>query len=469
MKSNLQIGLGLVILTALVLGGAYMTQWTVPTKIPVPKRPDEPSELRRDATLKFHTDVADWKPDLFPVTTEDDREKFLRMVEVGIKNHYVFWVRNPQPKPVDVVLKATSCTCTDVEYAVFPADAWADWQRQQVLSAVAQGWTGAPVVNPGATAALLQAVTWRKLPGFQTAPPYPQLHPAADGAPPGMIRVNFQPKQLSTQQSGDTISVSLLGRAPGGIEDEKRLTVKYLVVPGLGFFPPSLDAEEIGAGGKKVLGLTIWSWTRETFDPLIKVTGVNVDENGDPCVEIGKPVSVPPGQVELMLKDVADKFKAMKPISACRVEITVHEHRDGHQLDMGPVHRVLSLTVPGAAEHFRVPLSGLVRGEVRVFGGDDRDRIVLGSFNHGAKKSVALFTNRPDLDIELDDATSTVLKCILSKPEPSGDGKKWQLTVEVPDDSTAGELVPGTAVVINVKGAAKPRKLRIPVTGTAAR
>src|SRR5207248_10089435 len=125
---------------------------------------------------------------------------------------------------------------------------------------------------------------------------------------------------------------------------------------------------------------------------------------------------------------------------------------------------------PGAAEQFRVPLTGLVRGEVRVFGGDDKDRIVLGSFNRGAKKSVTLATNRPDVDVEFDeDATSPVLKCALSKPAPSGDGKKWQLTVEVPEDSTAGDLVPGTAVVLNVKGTAKPRKLRIPVTGTAAR
>ena len=140
------------------------------------------------------------------------------------------------------------------------------------------------------------------------------------------------------------------------------------------------------------------------------------------------------------------------------LSVTIYERRGDHQLDMGPIHRTLLLTSEGTAEALRVPLTGLMRGEVRLFGGDDRDRIALGSFNRGAKKSVSLVTTRPDVELEIDEtATSSLLKRELSKPETSSDGRKqWQLTVEVPADTAAGELVPGTAVVLNIKG--PPRK-----------
>src|SRR5262245_38176701 len=166
MKFNWQIAFGLFILTAIVLGATYFTQFTTTSNVPTPVPPTpDPIGDRPEPMLRFGKEVADWKPELYPLRPEDDRDKFLRSVELGVKNSYVFWAHNPQSEPVDMLVKATTCTCTDVEFGLFPTEAWTSWQRHEGLMETLHNLIGAPVVNPACTVALLQSVNWQKLPG----------------------------------------------------------------------------------------------------------------------------------------------------------------------------------------------------------------------------------------------------------------------------------------------------------------
>lgn len=472
MKSTWQIVFGLFILTAIVLGATYFTQFTtmsnVPTPAPPPPNGDGPD--RTEPMLRFAKEVADWKPELFPLDSDQDREKFVRSVELGIKNHYVFWAHNPQPEPVDMLVKATTCTCSEVEYAVFSAEAWSSWQRQEGLTETLRNLLGAPVVNPAA-AGLLQSVTWQKLPGINEAGPYARLQPVSQGGPPAMVRVNFQPKKLSGDQNGETLYVAIRGQSANGVKrDDKQLMVKYEVVPPLGVLPMTLDMGQIGAGGKATRSLLVWTVTRDKLEPELSLSGPDATAKGDPCIEFGKPEFLTPEQLARLPTELGKEYKLMRPKCACTVPVTIYERRGDRQLDMGPVNRTIILSLDSATDPVKIPMTALVRGEVRVFGADERDRIALGSFNRGVKKTVSLATTHPDVDLEFDEtATSALVKHELSKPESLPDGsRQWQLTVEIPADTVAGELSPGTAVVLSIKGP-KPRKMRIPVTGTAAR
>ena len=476
MKSNWQIGFAILILMGIVLGAAYVTQYTKPSEIPkLAPIPPGPVLVRAEPMIKFDNETAVWRKDLFSLSAEDDREKFIRPVELGAKNHYDFWVHNPQPDPVAVAVKFTSCTCSDVQYAVFPTDAWATWQGHAATAGCLEALGPINLLGPAAVVPLLGSITWKALPIGALAEP--ELQPAARNGAPGMVRVNFQPKKLSGDPAGETLKVTIRGQGRGGANDDVDLFVKYEVVPPLGFFPFSLDVEEIAAGGKSERELLVWSMTRDTFEPQLVVSTSDPQVKSDPCIEIGKPIFLSPKEAADMPKALAAEFpkqmerlKGMRIASACRIPVTVHERRGDRQLDMGPIQRTLSLTSEGTIDALRIPLTGLVHGEVRLHGGDDHDRVALASFklDRGVTRSVTLVSSRLSLDLAIYETTGTPLKPTLSPPETVGGQKRWRLTIEVPPDSNAGELLSGTAVVLVTKDKL-PRKMRIPVTGTAAR
>src|SRR5262249_19945175 len=259
MKTNLQIAFGIVVLMGIVVLAAYLTQNTVSTAITT--KNEEKIPPHTVPMLIFNREIADWRPEIFPLDPEQDRLKFIHAVELGSKNNYIFWARNPQTAPVEMLRKAASCTCADLEYALFSPAAWSEWQRTEALSATIHGLGGPDALGPLAVTNLLGSVTWAKLPGIDDKRPYPLVTPTE----PAMLRVSFQPKKPS-EQNGDSLMVTIRGQQPTGVNDDKQLMVKYETVPSLGFFPPVLDVGEMGGDGKVDAMLLVWTVTRETFD-----------------------------------------------------------------------------------------------------------------------------------------------------------------------------------------------------------
>src|SRR5262249_43332762 len=157
-------------------------------------------------------------------------------------------------------------------------------------------------------------------------------------------------------------------------------------------------------------GLLVWTVTRETFDPKLYLTGPDGDPQADPCIEIGAPKVLSKQDINELVKLLGKDYRGRKPTAACEIPITIFERHGDKQLDIGPLQRTFKLSSDGTFEPHRVVVNGLIRGDVRLFGGDERDRIALGSFNRGAKKTVSLITGRSDVELEIDkEATSSEL------------------------------------------------------------
>jgi hypothetical protein len=440
--------------------------------VPIAKERYEDDDKKLEKSiLQFDRSVADWRKDIeTPLNLEEDHAKFIRPVELGVKNAYVFWVNSPQDRPVTMALYAKSCTCSDVDCSILSSEAWTMYQRQMALTAAIPSLAFTQI-GPAAVASLLGSAKWEKLPGFESPPPLPELRPIAKDGTPGMIRVNFQPKNLSASNSGDTLTIAIRGEFPGVAPEDKELVVKYQVLPEMGYLPrQTVDVGEIAPGGNGKHDILVWSMTREVLNPQLSITGPDIGEMGHPCFEIDKPDVMVAAEIVGLEKLLVDQFKVTNTVTCGRrFRVTVHEKRGGRQLDIGPFQRTLLLKSEGSIEPHRIPLTGVVRGEVRLYaGGDERDRIVLGNFHHSVTKSVTLEAPL-EVDLKIDEtATSRLFKSELKNPTTADGKKRWQLIVEVPDDTLAGDLPPGTAVVLDVKGTA-PRKMRIPVTGTAAR
>src|SRR5262249_47811794 len=115
-----------------------------------------------------------------------------------------------------------------------------------------------------------------------------------------------------------------------------------------------------------------------------------------------------------------------------------------------------------------VSLGGSVRGPVTVGTDTDRGELSLGTFERGAGTSAAitLSTGERGLNLRVESVPDFIQARLSEEKPPGSGGRAWRLTVTVPPDSLIGSIPPNTAVLLRTTGD-RPRRIRIPVTGSA--
>jgi hypothetical protein len=476
MKSYLQIAFLVGVLMAIVGGLTFVTQYTSRKKdssAGVGGDTALPPDVAGAPALKFRNLTADWDPSIqIALNKEQEQAKYLKRVEVGDKRHYDFWFQNPDAQPIAIGLQYKQCTCSDVQVYLLPEPAWSGWQRQMGLAALLQSAGPGDLLRAIACTLLLEPLS-RESSWVNFGDPSGKgnrAEPAATAAPGqfGILRVNFQPRKLSTEPGGERLVVTIQNQHSEHSYAITDLAVRYEVVPAMGYHPVQLDIGEIGAGGGREETCYLWSTTRESLEPTLEVSGPDPADANDPCIEIGKLVSLTAAELESLPGLLGDQYKGLRPTCAYRVAIKVHENRSGKRLDLGPLTRRITIKESVQGESWRLPIAGLVRGEVQVGGGDDRGRIALGSFKleRGTSKSVLLTSTAANVELERERATDPTLEATLESL--SGDGpKQWRLTVTVAPNKLAGDLPSNAAIVLKIKDST--RRIRIPVTGNAHR
>jgi hypothetical protein len=247
------------------------------------------------------------------------------------------------------------------------------------------------------------------------------------------------------------------------------LKVNFMVARPFGFWPHTLEIGELQSGNKRPIECVVWSTTRDSIDFDVKLVPLAMGQP-DACFVIGPVQEVPAAELANLGKSVGSTHALTPPRCAYRFSFTVHENLNGEQLDLGPFQRSLLVSGGPDIEPMRIPITGLVRGDIHVVGGDENDRVPLGSFhsNRGASKSVSL-VGPNNVTLEFARVTPEVIKAKLESGEENAGRRTWKLLVEVPPESFTGDL-PNAAVILKVKTEnAKERFLRIPVTANAYR
>ena len=142
---------------------------------------------------------------------------------------------------------------------------------------------------------------------------------------------------------------------------------------------------------------------------------------------------------------------------------------DGTQFDLGRFRRQVVVSSEPGIDPVTVVVTGIVHGDVAVGGSEDRELVDLGSFERqeGATRHITLSTVNGKLELEVESSPDFLQAQLEEQAKDEGLlGKTWTLTVKVPPDTLAGPVPLYTAIILKTKGE-RPRRIRVPVIGTA--
>jgi hypothetical protein len=439
LKSWLQIGLVLVVLGGLIGFAAYITAWT--------------------------KGASDTKKDQGPPkpSKESIRYAFLdppvREVEIYSENSQDYYFANPTSDTVTLRLRERGCICVHtVEVAT--------WSMREALMYLTAGnaWQAL------GTVAAVEPRSWEEMPDLRMKQGEVSIPPADDPFPrSGIIRAHWKARAYSIQGK-ESVYLDVVSQVGEGAKFPRKLNVNYIVTRPFGFWPHLLDAGELLAGNKRVFECVVWSTTRDSVEFDVKLAPLDMANQADGCFVIGPVQEVPANELPAVGKSMGSAHAATPPRSAYRFTITVFENLSGQQLDLGPFHRSIVVSGGPGVEPIRIPVTGLVRGEIHVIGGDENDRIPLGSFrsDRGSSKTVSLVGPK-SANLEFARVTGDAIKAKLEQGEERDGRRNWKLIVEAPPESFTGELQ-NAAVIIRLKtDDSKERYLRVPVTANAYR
>jgi hypothetical protein len=435
LRTQLQTVALVVVLVGLVAGITFIAQWQT-------LRPRDESRSKPAAGPAIQL--------VFTAGTGKGPE-----CEVHQSGSYCFWFQNPNDRPVKLVEKAHNDVCADVRIGLVPWDGWKDWPGWALALSSSQG-----LVAPGrsldplgpAFGALLEGrVHWQRLePGQSLTVPKadPQTGPAA-----GVIRLGWDGSKLG----GQSLKVDL--EEEGG--PRFTLQVPLVVLPAVLANPPTAELpKDLWAGNPdpQTAQFVCWSSTRPAFRLAA------AESTGDPCfVCDAAPLTGP--ELEAVGQSGGPRAR-----SGYRVHVTVYEQRGQKPLDLGPFLRRIDLKIDGEPERYSVEVAGVVRGDIALVAGDekDKDRINLGQFlaSRGTKKTVALESTQPGVGLAVESKSPEYLQVELGEPRQAFGRTQWDMTVTVPPQRASGLLPADGAVNLKLKGKSA-RGLRIPVAGNA--
>lgn len=440
MKTSQLIGF-LVVFLGVVFVVTLASQWTTGpvTNPPIPNGPIQGTGTKLVFPL---TEVSDY------VTTE-----------LQGTGSYDFYFQNPATTEVEIGVEYQSCKCSKVEVLTFTPE-----EEKIYQCAVALPTAMLPSV-PSTSAVCVKAALDEYKRGFladekrwQAADVHEKTSVAVPAQSSGLVRVGWSAKQEGPQR----LKVILWSQPRG---DERYRSTTPLEIPVTIVAPLSIQphtmalTSALAENGKETVSFVCWSMTRPKFELH------GPDAKKDPCFECTlTPLS--PAQCRDFL---GEKFEHAAIASGYRIQVTVHERRNGQRLDLGPFRRKIELTSDAQSTPLTLELSGSVLGDVRLLTVGGSQRINLGDFEvpEGTNKSVTVEADRPDMKLSVGSRYPEYLEVKLTDAEPKEvpAGKKhWNLVVTVPKNRGEGRLPPDSAIVLTIDSS---RGIRIPVAGHA--
>lgn len=367
---------------------------------------------------------------------------------------------NPADFPVEVGLEQKSCKCAGVDVRTLTPAEKETYLKLSQRGALAQAFSAPPQLLAAiATGAALREQLRRILDAsgewVELMDKKGSVMVPAEGS--GLVRVRWEGKQTGPQRLKAVLwSQPVSKQAARGFAT---IELPMVYVPPITISPPEAPINELTSGSRQTIGFTCFSATRSDFTLSAR------EEHDDPCFE----VTCEPRSLEKLAKDLADfeekKFPIMRGYT---IWVTVHENRNGKQLDFGPFRRRIFVYCDAVPEPAAVVVTGSVASDLRVVG-DKQSRINLGVFDADSAftKSWLLESDRPGLQLALESHAPAILKVNLGEPQPTlAGGRQWKLEITVPRNSVNGWMPPASEIVLKTQDAAS-RRFRIPLSGNA--
>ncbi len=399
-----------------------------PQPVPVPI-PDKQADLR----FLFTKSVWDI-----------DDPTYLKELESGVEGHYDFPFLNPGSDPVTLGFGKTSCDCTSIKVVVLEPGEAAKIEKLHAANPTefpvdpAWNWTMMTVsekegvqIPPGGGGGV--RVLWDGRKGGHGSMP------------------NVRPK---------------MWMQPAGKPDQRTfatLEFVFKVADPVIFQPTRVSVGVIVVGGQERGISYAYSSTRKDLD-------LQVDPaKDDPLFEI-KFKKFEPAELKAFEAKIADEKKGTRLLSAYRVETTVRTQKDDKLLDMGHFRRDLPILLGGHPFPLNAPVVvGFVRGEIDIGAPGDDGKVNLGGFSarDGVQKTVPLWIDGAN-EIVVDYTYPTTLETKLTRiaKESTASRSRWNLEVTVPPGAGYGAFTDDAIIVLRTNST-PPRRIRIPVVGTA--
>ncbi len=430
--------------------------------------PTPGAKAKLDFVDEYH--VAIWEPERFKAELaawKKDGEKgpppqpvYAAEYEVSSDSfqdggHYDFEFLNPGDAPVVVGLDHKTCQCASIEGYVLNT---ADYARYQKLKAKAdpatrsrqtpnEGFPAKPLVEEDKEGMVVPARTH------------------------GIIRLFWVGRE---RRDPAHLRLSIrLWVSPQGKYAERQLTslqVTIAYVKPVRFFPERLKIGAVSPDNPTVSEvLHCWSATRDLDVRVAK----NLD---DPRFVVQVKKLETDQEREKLGEDLRAQNIYTHVRSAYRIEVTVHEQKEGKQLDLGQFRRPLDFDIKGNGD--KLPYTppwvvGRVLGDVKVGTLEDDGAIDLKYIrtDQSTRASGKIWA-KPGMEFEYAGFQPPVLNLKVEQPrrlpkESLPNWQAWEIRMTIPAGLEPGPLPEESGIVLRVKGS--DRKIRIPLIGSAGR
>jgi hypothetical protein len=410
----------LLVALVLVIGGIAWVAQNLPKKGTETKPPPPVNEL-----MEFPRSIAQWdeqKPDEKKDGTTPKEKYFPKEVEFGTEGHYDFPFKIKAGHAVDVLQYVSTCDCTSVRVCALPMAEWAKIVEQQKL-------------KPGEPLKYDREPAWLDLQSNRDQGNQIDAKKVLTVKPDegGVVRIRWTVKKTPGQI---LVLEPYVVFRPAGESDIQTWKRQKLMVPvqvgtAIRFEPALVRVGLLAPGCKPVIAeFDAWSATREKFD--LKLTPLPANPFFD--IET-RPLSAK--ECADLAANMKGEGSAPRVRSGHHVTVTVHETKDGKQLDQGPFYQKLAIHLDGLLEpELSGPeIVGRVQGDVRIGGTDDQGKIRFKAFQAGetAIKTVELLADaKLELKTHTHDPPWLEVKVTRYKDQPDPKQHRWRLQVTVP-------------------------------------
>ena len=379
-----------------------------------------------------------------------------------------FWFQNVNPTPVRLSILGRSCTsCTSARVALVPPQEIAGLVSRKGVGLPPVGLSVGPLPVPDlgavlASAGFLKSVRWTEF-SFETGKDESVEIPAGTEDAPAWGVFQFGVKMKAAGPVTRSVAIGL--QTPTA---SQKLALNAVLVgaPAFGVTPTDLPLGELPEDGQpRSSELIYWSATRSPAE--LPPPSVAAPPN-DPLVAVGTPTPLSPPELTALQQKFRNSKDAPPVVTAAyRIPLTILPAGAAAR-DVGPFEKTLAVSGPNP-DATRVTLKGSVVGLVGI---KDNANLKFGQFDgtSDSSREVTLVSSKTDLELEPvpGEVKPVWLKMTLSPPSTNGPRREWTMKVTIPANSGYGDL-PGDAAVVLATREATPRRIRIPVSGTAFR
>jgi hypothetical protein len=469
-----QIVLPLVIFVAVVGGTVYF--WNFLGKGDSGNK-SKPLETKGEP-LTFLQRAVIWDP------TDPNGPNYPGEFESETSGSYAFWFENKQPEPVEVGLEYKSCNCTQVDVAILTAEEARRYKQADIVQQELQ--VQAALTGPAGPGGVVQLINfalngndgrggflgrgphWQRLNPKRT----PEESVVVEPGGGGLVRMAWDGKP--GREDLLLLKAELWMQPPGQRKARQitkpPLTALVSFVPTVRVEPRQIEIKDWDGAGRGQAEFTVWSSTREGFPLRARRPKLPASQKDDPCVE--EPFCRPLTAREC--RDLEKKWQdenrfhvSTHVLSGYRVKVTVHQEKNGIQLEQGHFQRWIELTSDVVGSLPAVMVTGTVQGGVEV--GDQGTGIIkVGSFAAADGKTTDQIVVWVDGNVELlpnkVEVKPNFMKVRFEKGERAIDRQAWNLWITIPPNAVVGDWPPDSHIMLHTRGANKEeRRIRVPV------